>query len=79
MGNSKVFYGNKKICFDLKLFGIKEENFKYIKINECSFSYKSDEKNEEYLEFLKIWEKYYNSVIDMISLYWTKKISGIFF
>ena len=56
----------KKICYDLKLIGIKEENIKYINLDEYFFSFKFDENNEEDLQFLKIGEKYYKSIIDMI-------------
>lgn len=56
----------KKICYDLKLIGINEENIKHINLEESSFSFKFNESNEDDLQFLKIGEKYYKSIIDMI-------------
>ena len=50
----------------MKLFGINEENIKYINLDDYSFSFKFNDKNEDDLQLLKIGEKYYNSIIDMI-------------
>ena len=50
----------------MKLLGINEEKIKYINLSGYSSSFKFDEKNENDLQLLKIGEKYYNSIIDMI-------------
>ena len=56
----------KKICYDLKLIGIKDEKIKNINLDEFMFSFKFDGSNEDDLQFLKIGENYYKSIIDMI-------------
>ena len=50
----------------MKLLGINEEKIKYINLSGYSSSFKFDEKNENDLQLLKLGEKYYNSIIDMI-------------
>ena len=56
----------KKICYDLKLIGINEENIKNISLDESTFSLKFDENSKDDLKFLKIGENYYESIINMV-------------
>ena len=55
-----------KIYYALKLFGLNEEKFKYINLNDYSLSFKLNDGDEDDLELLKIGDDYYDSLIKTI-------------